>query len=115
MRCNAADLKYIPLALRPKTPCFIYPVLPSTPNSASCPWAHESFISYNVIIFPAVFSLLSVMHSNGSRVSKTRVTLDRNRILCSLVVEHRSAEYEDLGLDSLWETLILAQFLQINE
>ena len=33
-----------------------------------------------------------------------------HRILCSLVVEHRSAEYEDLGLDSLWETLIFAPF-----
>ena len=78
MRCNAADLKYISLALRPKTSRFIHPVLPSTSYSASYPWAHESLISYNVIIFPAVFSLLSVMHSNGSRVSKTRVTLERS-------------------------------------
>ena len=78
MRCNTADLKYIPLALRPKTPRFIHPVLPSTPYSASYPWAHESFISYNVIIFPTVFSLLSVMHSNGSRVSETRVILERS-------------------------------------
>ena len=72
MSCNSADLKFIPLALRLKTPHFIQFVLPSTPYSASYSWVHESFISYTVSI------LLSEMHSNGCRVSRTRVILERS-------------------------------------
>ena len=78
MRCNAADLKFISLALQFKTPHFIPPVLPSTPYSAPYPWADESFISDTADIFPTMISLLSVMHSNGSGVSKTRVTFERS-------------------------------------
>ena len=52
VRCNAAYLKFIPLTLRLKTPLFIHPVFPSTPYFAPYPWAHESFVSYTVIIFP---------------------------------------------------------------
>ena len=81
MRCNAADLKFISLALRFKTPHYVHPVLPSTPYSAPYPWAHESFISDTANIFPTMISLLSVMHSNGSGVSKTRVTFERSSSL----------------------------------
>ena len=78
MRCNGADLKFISLTLRFKTPHYVHPVLPSTPCSAPYPWAHESFISDTADIFPTMISLLSVMHSNGSEVSKTRVTFERS-------------------------------------
>ena len=81
MRCNAADLKFISLALRFKTPHFIHPVLPSTPYSALYPWAHESLISDTSNIFRTVISSPSVMHSNGSGVSKTRVTFERSNSL----------------------------------
>ena len=118
MSCNSADLKFIPLTLRLKTPHFIQFVLPSTPYSASYSWVHESFISYTVSIFPLclVYCLKCIRTDveYPGHVLYWNAVIARpalQRILRSLVVDHRSAESENLELDSFKGNQIFAPFL----